>query len=67
MDGSAELNIFRHRIEHFLYISLLKIKILYSGMPLFNSKFHPKHSFIVGSGGIPIEDFLTLDLENLFE
>ena len=36
-------------------------------MPLFNSKFHPKHSFIVGSGGIPIEDFLTLDLENLFE
>jgi hypothetical protein len=36
-------------------------------MPLFNSKFQPKHSFVVGSVGIPIEDFLTLDLENLFE
>lgn len=38
-----------------------------SGIPLFNTKFQPKHSFVVGSGGIPIEDFLTLDLENLFE
>ena len=38
-----------------------------SGISLFNNKFHPKHSFVVGSGGFPIEDFLTLDIESLFE
>ena len=38
-----------------------------NGISLFNAKFHPKHSFIVGSGGLSIEDFLTLDIESLFE
>ncbi len=38
-----------------------------NGLSVFTNKFHPKHSFVVGSGGIPVEDFLTLDIENLFE
>lgn len=38
-----------------------------NGITIFSNKFHPRHSFIVGNGGIPVEDFLTLDLENLFE
>lgn len=38
-----------------------------NGITIFSNKFHPRHSFIVGNGGISVEDFLTLDLENLFE
>lgn len=38
-----------------------------NGISVFGNKFHPKHSFVVGSGGISVEDFLTLDLETLFE
>ncbi len=38
-----------------------------NGLLAFANKFQPKHSFVVGSGGIPVEDFLTLDIENLFE
>ena len=38
-----------------------------NGISVFNNKFQPKLSFVVGSGGISVEDFLTLDLENLFE
>ena len=38
-----------------------------NGITIFGNKFHPRHSFIVGNGGISVEDFLTLDLENLFE
>lgn len=35
------------------------------GLHLFQEQFHPKISFVVGSGGIPVEDFLTGDLERL--
>ena len=38
-----------------------------NGLSVLTNKFQPKHSFVVGSGGIPVEDFLTLDIENLFE
>ncbi len=37
------------------------------GLSIFSDKFHPKHSFVVGSGGVPIEEFLTWDLGALFE
>lgn len=36
------------------------------GLRVFDEKFHPARSFIVGSGGISIEDFLTHSLEPLF-
>ncbi len=37
-----------------------------SGLPLFMKKFSPYRSLVVGSGGIPVEEFLRLDLEKLF-
>lgn len=37
------------------------------GLSLFQNNFQPKLSFVVGSGGIPVEDFLTGDLERLLE
>ncbi len=35
------------------------------GLPIFTEKFSPKRSFIVGTGGVSIEDFLQADIENL--
>lgn len=37
------------------------------GLLKFVERFNPVHSFIVGSGGIPIEEFLTWDIGNLLE
>ena len=36
-----------------------------TGLSLFVSKFHPTHSFIVGTDGMPLEEFLTCDIGNL--
>lgn len=35
------------------------------GMATFTNKFHPQQSFVVGTGGVPIEEFLTWDMGNL--
>ncbi|MCM1141759.1 MAG: AAA family ATPase [Muribaculum sp.] len=36
-----------------------------SGLPVFSQAFSPKHSFIVGTGGISIDDFLSSDIETI--
>lgn len=36
------------------------------GLHTFSEKFHPVQSIIVGQSGIPIEDFLNMDLKLLF-
>lgn len=36
------------------------------GLPLFRGRFNPRHAIIVGSGGIPVEEFLQLDLGRLW-
>ena len=36
-----------------------------SGLPAFVEAFHPKKSFVVGSGGVSLEDFLKSDIANL--
>ncbi len=36
------------------------------GLHIFQDKFHPTQAFVVGSGGIPAEEFLTWDLGQLF-
>lgn len=36
------------------------------GLPLFRERFNPRHAIIVGSGGVPVEEFLQLDLERLW-
>ena len=35
------------------------------GLPMFDKAFHPNLSFVVGTGGIPIEEFLTANLESI--
>ena len=37
------------------------------GLSVFNQKYHPIHSFVVGSGGIPVDEFLSWNLGELFE
>lgn len=37
------------------------------GLSAFCEKFHPKHAFVVGADGIPVEEFLTWDIGNLLE
>ncbi len=36
-----------------------------AGLPEFVERFHPKHSFVVGSGGVPVEEFLQWNISNL--
>ena len=36
-----------------------------AGLPAFIKRFSPKHSLVVGSGGVPIEEFLQWDLGEL--
>ena len=36
-----------------------------SGLPAFVEAFHPKRAFIVGTGGVSLEDFLNCDIESL--
>lgn len=36
------------------------------GISLFETKFHPKHSYIIGTGGISLDDFLRIDITQLF-
>ena len=37
------------------------------GLGVFRDRFHPKQSFVVGSGGVLIEEFLRWDIGNLLE
>ncbi len=36
-----------------------------SGLPAFAKAFHPGKSFVVGTGGVSVEDFLSYDIEAL--
>lgn len=36
-----------------------------SGLPKFTDSFHPTHAFVVGTGGISLETFLSCNLEDL--
>ncbi|MCF0199759.1 MAG: ATP-binding protein [Bacteroidales bacterium] len=37
-----------------------------SGMFVFENAYHPQHSYIIGTGGIPLSDFLSCHIEDLF-
>lgn len=37
------------------------------GLGIFRDRFRPTRSFVVGSGGVPLEEFLTWDIGNLLE
>ena len=36
-----------------------------NGLKVFSDKFHPQQSFVVGTEGIPVEEFLTWNMENI--
>lgn len=36
-----------------------------SGLPVFTNKFRPQKSFVVGNGGVSLEDFLGCDIETI--
>jgi len=36
-----------------------------SGLPKFVEAFHPKRSFVVGTGGVSLEDFLNSEVEEI--
>jgi len=36
-----------------------------NGLKVFSDKFHPQQSFVVGTDGIPVEEFLIWNMENL--
>lgn len=37
-----------------------------AGLGVFGEKFHPTHSYVVGTGGIPMEEFLSCRVEDMF-
>lgn len=37
------------------------------GLGVFRAKFHPVQSFVVGSGGVPLEEFLTWNIGDMLE
>ena len=37
-----------------------------TGLKVFGDSYHPYRSLVVGSGGISVEEFLTMDLDGLF-
>jgi hypothetical protein len=37
------------------------------GLGVFRDKFHPVQSFVVGSGGVPLDEFLTWNIGDLIE
>lgn len=37
-----------------------------SGIPKFSELFHPKHSLVIGTDGIPFEEFFRMRIEDLF-
>lgn len=37
-----------------------------AGLAEFAGRFHPKHSFVVGPGGVPVEEFLQWNISELF-
>ena len=38
-----------------------------SGLPAFVNAFHPKRSFVVGTDGVSLDDFLSCEVESLLE
>lgn len=40
-------------------------RVMNSGLPAFVEAFAPKRSFVVGTGGVSLEDFLSCEVENI--
>lgn len=64
-----QYNILRERIDEprkFIQVLAGPRQVeMNSGLPKFTEAFHPTRSFVVGTGGIPLETFLSCNLEDL--
>ena len=40
-------------------------RVTNKGLSTFAEKFHPEHTYVIGSGGVPLADFLSMDMEDL--
>ncbi|MBR3733992.1 MAG: ATP-binding protein [Bacteroidaceae bacterium] len=58
-------------IEHNRQCIAIEVKsgrrTMNNGLAMFQEQFHPVRSFVVGSGGVPIEEFLTWDIGQLID
>ena len=58
-------------IEHNRQCIAIEVKsgrrTMNNGLVRFQEQFHPVRSFVVGSGGVPIEEFLTWDIGQLID
>lgn len=58
-------------IEHNRQCIAIEVKsgrrTMNNGLAMFQEQFHPIRSFVVGSGGVPIEEFLTWDIGQLID
>ncbi len=65
-EGDAEVDFVIERGEECVAIEVKSgRKGMNSGLPKFNEVFHPKFSFVVGSQGMKLEDFLCADIGKL--
>ena len=58
-------------IEHNRQCIAIEVKsgrrTMNNGLAMFQEQFHPVRSFVVGSGGVPVEEFLTWDIGQLID
>ena len=58
-------------IEHNRQCIAIEVKsgrrTMNNGLAMFQEQFHPIRSFVVGSGGVPVEEFLTWDIGQLID
>lgn len=76
-EGSYKIYYWRERSDEVDYIIVrqgeavaLEVKSgrrgMNSGLPKFCDNFHPKRALVIGTDGIPFNDFFHIQLENLF-
>lgn len=76
-DNDCQLNYWRENNDEVDYVltsqgETLAIEVksgkrgINSGLPIFDKKYHPKHAIVVGTDGIPFEEFFSADLSTLF-
>lgn len=76
-DNDCQLYYWRERNDEVDYILMsqgeslaLEVKSgkrgMNSGLPVFTRHYHPKRAVVIGTDGIPLEDFFTADLSDLF-
>ena len=61
------ITLYVNPIPYILIVKLLIVNVRFASLSVFRDKFHPAQSFVVGSGGIPIDEFLSWDIGRLLD